>query len=791
MGYTNYEKVSLSNALISALGDTRNGEGITDKKHTIKIFQLERGAFDSNFSVEFMLPIYNTLEVTETVDFSNVNEALKSATKEVVNKDVFDIQLTAKDSRAVENNQVTLPLTNDNNASFTRTSPDGTKTQTLQSYVEKEHQETVTNANGDSVPVTAYYQWTDYSSQASGEGVGVPTDDGHIYMQYDQKAKFINQFSYNGSGSGSFAQIAFEQKDNIRRYGTLNNRNTGMLETKTTTAIPELIGLSDNSRKVSDYYNTAYVARDIHDSANIRTMLQSDTLIDDRGSVYFANITQNNESTTNSLNTDIYSTDNNIEVRIDLTNQVKVGSVIVAKTVSDRSDTDENKLYKFRLEYSQLFGDTDSTDVWKVARLAGGVRQTRRNIANIISYTDVTDASERDITYDSRGFFTLKKDQAAKFTGIPVGTKYRVVELREDGDNFSLSDIGNESITPGLGNSVLEVHSGFVKETDESGNDVLVASDTVGQNVTSTGFDNDKVTGLKVDNTYERIPILYRYQDRGTANGVVPKIEDHYTYFVEYIKSNYRNVLNSDNLLEDLFNRRDPELTDTGKERIASNAPALSNILKDYELKQKSSSDSSSSDTVQYEDYTMKLVKLDIHEESTGSLIPPYHRYYYTIPESELTDNLVYNESNQTTIRIQQQGIDYTTEVSYEGLDDTLKENLIENAFEDTRTLGLFGQKNKFIILVTYTPKTKTYDVNYQSYAVPDDSLIGTTTVTAGTVSKEYNENTGWLKAPRYLIDDSGNVAGIFAYWKREAKIGSDETSLTTDKIVSTNYSYN
>ena len=447
LGYTNVEKEQLSSSVIASLGDTTKGKGVTDKKHTIQIFQLERGAFDSNFSVDFMLPMYNTLEVTEAVDLSHVNPSLLNATKEVVNKDVFDIQLTAKRTKPVEDNTVTLPLTNDNNAGFTRTSPDGTKTQTLQSYVENPDPQTVTNGTGSSVDVTAYYEWTDYSEQASGEGVGVPTNDGHIYMQYDQKAKFINQFSYDSAGSlntNRFAEIVFEQEDNIKRYGTLNNRNTGMLEIKDTNAIPELL-LSH--RKVSNYYNTSYVVSDVHDSNAVRTMLKDD---DGNGSVHFANITQNNNSSTNSMNNDIYNTDDNIEIKIDLTNQVKVSSIIIAKTVSDDSDADANKEYKFRLEYSQLFGDTDSTDAWTVARLANGVRQQHNvSLSGVISYTDVADAGERDITYDSRGYFTLKKNQGAKFTGIPVGTKYRVVELREDGDNFSLSESligGNQHI---------------------------------------------------------------------------------------------------------------------------------------------------------------------------------------------------------------------------------------------------------------------------------------------------------------------------------------------------------
>lgn len=93
-------KTSFSESLKSKLKDTK----IT---HTMTIFYMERGKGSSNLKINFNMPEPNQLELTNTLDYSNVGSAFVSETGKVATKDIFVYDVTDKDSNLVDTAEVT------------------------------------------------------------------------------------------------------------------------------------------------------------------------------------------------------------------------------------------------------------------------------------------------------------------------------------------------------------------------------------------------------------------------------------------------------------------------------------------------------------------------------------------------------------------------------------------------------------------------------------------------------------------------------------------------------------
>ena len=741
--YTGDTTVNLDSRIVTALQDT-------EKVHTLTIFQLERGLFDSNFSMSFMLLTHSKLEVAEDVDYSDVNNGLKAQTMAVANKDVFDVKVQYNNAQPAEANanpaeananKVKLPVTE----SFTRQAQTTTTyapTVTLQTPAGTG---TVANVSttSDVKDVTAYYEWndnaikivsdassTDYGKYvatwntstkaydyltgydasnylaSTGTGVGVPTD-GFVKLLYGQSATFYDQITYNNA----IPTIQFRQDNALKKFGITNNHTNGLLSA------------TDSGRKSDDYYTTSYTVKDVRDTENPITIksgnlanLSNNSLTD----FTFANVT----SVSNGTVTQDTTNTNSVSIKVDILNKIKVGTINVTKTVTDNSDSGladkDTKDYTFKIEYSQLFGDVDTENEWTVAKGLTGTNTT--------TSTPIT-------TNATTGYFTLKKEQTAKFEGIPVGTRYRITEIRENGGTYNIK-ADNTSVK--TSNSYSEQNGeGFTRKLDQNGYDVVVAQKQIGDE-SATNLNSNSVQRVTIDNSYsseEGIPILFRFQDRSIVNGQTTKLENHYTYFVRYVKSTYNALIDNGSFRAGAV------------DGIKSQAPGnMENILKKYAV-----------DSVE-----LVNIGADGDLPAAFTATPPYT-----------------HENHQTA---------YDSIIDVNESDNTTREGLDAPTIAELRAKANNGK----IILVTYKPVKKTYEIKINTF-----SENGTEQQPL-TVNKEYNDmsNIGeqngekiYAKAPRY-ITNGGNIVATFAYWERSTKVNSESNVDNTTQPVSTNYRY-
>lgn len=215
--FKNYDKQDKKETAFGSTTDAYKAITDTKKTHTMTIFYMERGLYDSNLSFNFMLPQTNTLTLKQEVDNSTVNQGLKQATMDVANKDVFVTQLSTQHMKATTTNIMHPPL--GTGKDFTRLSPSqsvGETPTTLQVGVSGDAK-IIKNRNTHDgyAGVTAAYSWTDeskliapitadnygaYTETAAAKNSGVATPmhqsslDGYVPLLYGQSAEFYDQF---------------------------------------------------------------------------------------------------------------------------------------------------------------------------------------------------------------------------------------------------------------------------------------------------------------------------------------------------------------------------------------------------------------------------------------------------------------------------------------------------------------------------------------------------------------------------------------------------------------------
>lgn len=241
------KKATVSSAKNSSLGGTSNGEVEKDfpkeldtndyftKEHTLTMFYMERGLWESNMQITFNFPQENTLTVEKEVDTTGANDIFKKALEDVGTFD-FEIKNLAtsgpskevSDPSSPEVKQVFNDYTNQSSISGTGVknssvevvddSTGNGKGKLISSYYPGEKKSTDTQEKTDSRLVKI---------QASGKGTFDASDSkGYKYLQFD-----VYNTDENASGTDPFVALVDEDGTRIGAWAsflTYNGRNNNI-----------------------------------------------------------------------------------------------------------------------------------------------------------------------------------------------------------------------------------------------------------------------------------------------------------------------------------------------------------------------------------------------------------------------------------------------------------------------------------------------------------------------------------------------------------------------------------
>ena len=241
------KKATVSSAKNSSSGGISNGEvekGFPEKlntedyftkEHTLTMFYMERGLWESNMQITFNFPQENKLTVEKEVDTTGANDIFKKALEDVGTFD-FEIKNLAtsgpskevSDPSSPEVKQVFNDYTNQSSISGTGVknssvevvddSTDNGKGKLISSYYPGEKKSTDTQEKTDSRLVKI---------QASGKGTFDASDSkGYKYLQFD-----VYNTDENASGTDPFVALVDEDGTRIGAWAsflTYNGRNNNI-----------------------------------------------------------------------------------------------------------------------------------------------------------------------------------------------------------------------------------------------------------------------------------------------------------------------------------------------------------------------------------------------------------------------------------------------------------------------------------------------------------------------------------------------------------------------------------
>ena len=524
----------------------------SSKKHTLQMFYMERGSFDSNCSVSFNLPQNTGLLVRNDVNFDSVNPGLKDATMGIANKDYFSYMIENKYASDAEFDKlkgkyVTLPnkTTSDiinNNGNFTfDTSNPLYPIVTTDNIIRRVVNGTtyylaVKNDSGNScnsywstlledaykgLPSINFSLPDDFAKlenstdENNSTAVSGQTDTNGVFnLLFNQSAKFNSKIPSN-------TMVKVVQNE------TLYEVNAG--DSKTAMSVASNDKGKVTRRNVSNFYSTSYKITDDKSQKVITeakgnkgsNVFSNDTSAGTDG-FYFADYSENHSDSS--------------AMTVNFTNTVSTSDIKIIKKVSSTENSDKvepksGDRFTFTVKLSNIFGDKDDKTLKEYENLTYKVYNSDNQL-------------EGTRTYGKSGV-SITANEYAVITGIPVGTHYEVTEKQRTGYQFD--NVTGEFVATTLNSTKAATQTNEIKDTD-----FISCKDSVDSTIRPDATDAKTVTGnmpiandannagktvqITYTNKEAGFTISFKYYDRDVTTGTVAHINTKPTV-VNYVFS--------------------------------------------------------------------------------------------------------------------------------------------------------------------------------------------------------------------------------------------------------------